>query len=78
MTLPGFSAENSMGRTIPYQLAGSACEAQGVHPQGIPQGAVFNRARCFPRFEWVWGVCNVIDGVPIFCQKLQFLGVACT
>jgi hypothetical protein len=75
MTLPGFSAENSIGGTIPYQLARSPSKAVGIQPQGV---TLRIGRRCAPRFEWVWAVCNVIDGVPIYCQKLEYLGIECS
>ena len=78
MTMPGFTAENSIGWTIPYRPTRSADQAEGIHPQSFPRDAALSVFRCTPEFKWVWAVCDVIDGVPIFCQKLQFLGYACS
>jgi hypothetical protein len=79
MTLPGFNAENSIGRTVSYHLAPTAGEVEGIQPQlDIPEGAALELARCLPQFREVWSVCNVIDGVPIYCQEFQFLGFACS
>jgi len=79
MTLPGFNAEASIGRTISYQPARSASEVEGIQPQlDIPEGGAFELARCLPQFRMVWAVCNVIDGTPIYCQEIQFLGFVCS
>lgn len=80
MNLPGFSAENSIastGRTSPYRLTGRAGEAAGLYPQGITE-ADFTLARCLPQFGWVWAVCGHIDGNPVYCREIEFLGPACS
>ena len=79
MTLPGFNAENLIGSTISHQPARSAGEVAGIRPQlDIPEGAALGLARCLPQFRIVWAVCNVIDGTPIYCQEIQFLGFVCS
>jgi len=77
MKMPGFTAENATGRTGPFRTTRSAGAGAGLYPQGIP-GGDYTVARCLPKFEWVWAVCNHIDGNPIYCRELEFLGWACS
>ena len=75
MTMPRFSAENSVGRPILYQLGGGGGERKGIQPQGIPLGVTFGLARCLPQFETVWVLCN--PELRIYCPEIRFMGFAC-
>ena len=93
MRIPGFTAETALYQAVPYRpsatsgrkrsrTAGGAGAAGTVQLQGILPGLDFQIARCLPRFQTVYVVCGHIVGpqgiVPVYCPKIEFLGIVCS
>jgi len=67
MTMPGFSAENSIGKTIPYLPTRSRGGTEGVHP------AFLSVEHCYWKLETVWVYWKTFRHTPLYAPVQKWV-----